>query len=173
MAIKGKGLPYLQSSNCISLPQKPLHFFSKQLQYIGLKHQVMERHQGLICYCIISRSLLYSYIPLPLPANSISAGFIKDRVSYSVMSKPLRPHGLQPSRLLCPWNSPSKNTGVGSLSLLQGIFPTQGSNPDLLHYRQVLYHLSHVQENFKVHLQRHLKQTQSHSSEYLLTPYRS
>ena len=36
-------------------------------------------------------------------------------------------------------NSPSQNTGVGSLSLLQGIFPTQGSNPGLLHYRRILY----------------------------------
>ena len=40
-------------------------------------------------------------------------------------------------------DSPGKNTGVGSLSLLQGIFPTQGSNPDLLHCRQILYCLSH------------------------------
>ena len=42
-----------------------------------------------------------------------------------------------------PWNSPGPNTGVGSLSLLQGIFPTQGSKPGLQHYRQTLYHLSH------------------------------
>ena len=42
-----------------------------------------------------------------------------------------------------PWNSLSQNTGVGSLSLLQGIFPTQGSNPGLLHCRQILYQLSH------------------------------
>ena len=41
------------------------------------------------------------------------------------------------------WNSPGKNTGVGCHSHLQGIFPTQGSNPHLLHYRQILYHLSH------------------------------
>ena len=39
----------------------------------------------------------------------------------------VRPYGLQPARLLCPWNSPGKNTGVGCHSLLQGIFPTQGS----------------------------------------------
>ena len=39
--------------------------------------------------------------------------------------------------------SPGKNTGVGSHSLLQGIFPTQGLNPGLLHGRQILYHLSH------------------------------
>ena len=42
----------------------------------------------------------------------------------SVVSDSLRPHG-------CPWNSPGQNTGVGNLSLLQGIFPTQGSNPGI------------------------------------------
>ena len=42
-----------------------------------------------------------------------------------------------------PWNSPGQNTGVSSLSLLQGIFPTQGSNPGLLHCRWILYQLSH------------------------------
>ena len=41
-----------------------------------------------------------------------------------------------------PWNSPGQNTGVGSLCLLQGIFPTQGSNPDLPHCRQIFYQLS-------------------------------
>ena len=45
----------------------------------------------------------------------------------------MRPHGLQPTRLLCPWDSPGKNTGVGCHALLQGIFQTQGSNPCLLH----------------------------------------
>ncbi|XDC67028.1 hypothetical protein R6Z07M_018210 [Ovis aries] len=43
----------------------------------------------------------------------------------------------------CPWNSPGQNTGVGSLSLLQGIFPTRGLNPCLPHCRQILYQLSH------------------------------
>ena len=56
----------------------------------------------------------------------------------SVMSDSLRPH-----RSYSPWNSPGQNTGVGSLSLLQGIFPTQGSNPGLPHCRQILYQLSH------------------------------
>ena len=41
------------------------------------------------------------------------------------------------------WNSPGQNTGVGSLSLLQGIFPTQGLNPGLLHCRKMLYQLSY------------------------------
>ena len=53
-----------------------------------------------------------------------------------VTSSSLRPFGLQPAKLLCPWNcplnSPGKNTGVGSHFLLQEIIPTQGSNPHLL-----------------------------------------
>ena len=62
-------------------------------------------------------------------------------VSHSVVSNSLWPHGLQSTRLLCPWNSLGKNTGVGSCSLLHEFFPTQGSNLDLLHCRQILYHL--------------------------------
>ena len=50
--------------------------------------------------------------------------------SHSVMSNSFRPHGLY-----SPWDSPGQKTGVGSLSLLQGIFPTQGSNPGLLHWQ--------------------------------------
>ena len=46
-------------------------------------------------------------------------------------------------RLLCPWDSPGKNTGVGCHCLLQEIFLTQGLNPRLLHRRQILYSLSH------------------------------
>ena len=47
-----------------------------------------------------------------------------------------------------PWNSPGQNTGVGSLSLLQGIFSTKGSNPGLPHCRRILYQLSHYLELF-------------------------
>ena len=53
------------------------------------------------------------------------------------------PHGLQLARLFCPLNSLSKNPGVGSHALLQGIFPTQGLSLHLLHCKQILYHLSH------------------------------
>ena len=59
------------------------------------------------------------------------------------MSNSLRPHGLQPTRFLCPWDSPVKNSGVGSHSLLWGIFPTQGLNLCLLQCKQILYPLSH------------------------------
>ena len=58
-------------------------------------------------------------------------------------SRPVVSDSLQPHGLYSPWNSLGQNTGVGSLSLLQGIFPTQGSNPGLLHRRQTLYQLSH------------------------------
>ena len=53
-------------------------------------------------------------------------------LSRSVMSHSMWPHGLQPARLLCPWDSPGKNTGVGCHFLLQGIFTTQGLYPGLL-----------------------------------------
>ena len=55
----------------------------------------------------------------------------------------LATQGLQPTRLLCPWDSPGKNTGVCCHFLLQGIFLNQGSNPGLPHCRQTLYGLSH------------------------------
>ena len=63
--------------------------------------------------------------------------------NHSVMSDSLQHHGLQPARLLCPWDSPGKNTGVGSYSLLEGIFLIQRSNMDLLHCKTILYHLNH------------------------------
>ena len=58
--------------------------------------------------------------------------------SRSVVSNSLGPHGLYN-----PWNPLGQNTGLGSQSLLQGIFPTQELNPGLLHCRQILYQLSH------------------------------
>ena len=61
-------------------------------------------------------------------------------VSCSVVSDSLRPHELQSARLLCPQNSPGKNTGVGCHSLHQGIFPTHSS---LLNYRLILYCLNY------------------------------
>ena len=58
--------------------------------------------------------------------------------SRSVVSDSLQPHGLY-----TPWNSPGENAGVGSFSVLQGIFPTQGLNPGLPHCRKILYQLSY------------------------------
>ena len=64
-------------------------------------------------------------------------------VSHPVISDSLWPHRLWPTRLLYPWNSPGKNTGVGCHSLFYGFFLTQASNPCFLHCRQILYHLRH------------------------------
>ena len=63
--------------------------------------------------------------------EGIFISFLKNYVvcvNHSDVSDSLRPHGLQLTRLLCPWNSPGKNTGVDSHSLLQGNFPTQVSH---------------------------------------------
>ena len=62
----------------------------------------------------------------------------KESKRHSVVPDSLQHHGLYR-----PWNSPGQNTGVGSLSLLQEIFPTQESNPGLPHCRWILYQLSH------------------------------
>ena len=62
--------------------------------------------------------------------------FMKVKVTQSCLT--LQPHGLYSQ-----WNSPGQNTGVGSHSLVQGIFSTQRSNPGLPHFRQIVYKLSH------------------------------
>ena len=64
-------------------------------------------------------------------------------LSHSVVSHSWWSYKLQSARLLCLWDSLGKNTGVGCHALLQRIFPTQGSNPGLPPWRQILYHLSH------------------------------
>ena len=68
----------------------------------------------------------------------IWSDLIHTSVTFTQLSPTLWPQGLHSL-----WNSPGQNTGVGSLSLLQGIFPTRGSNPGLLHCRQILYQLSY------------------------------
>ena len=82
------------------------------------------------------------YSGLENSKNCIVHGVTKSRTRWSnfhfhfhsVASDSLQPHGLY-----SPWNSPGQNTGVGSRSLLQGIFPTQGSNPGLSRCRCILY----------------------------------
>ena len=79
--------------------------------------------------------------PLSLTSPALVGGVSNTsatKVKVAQSSPTLRPHVIY-----SPWNSPDQNIGVGSLSLLQGIFPTQGSNPGLPHCRQILYQLSH------------------------------
>ena len=92
-----------------------------------------------------SQNKLYSQTDLGINPSSVtsyedSGKFINlcESESGSVLSYSFPSHGLYSL-----WNAPGQNTGVGSLSLLQGIFPTQGSNPGLPHYRQILYQLNH------------------------------
>ena len=82
-------------------------------------------------------------IVLEILASTISQdknikGMKIESESQSVVSNSLRPHGLY-----SPWNSLGQNTRVGTLSLLQRIFPTQGSNPGIPYCRPILYQLSH------------------------------
>ena len=79
-----------------------------------------------------------------------------ESVSRSVVSDFWRPHGLQPTRLLCPWNFPGKNIGVGCHALLQGNFLTQGLNLGLLHLRQILYRLSHDNSTYDTYQAYHV-----------------
>ena len=74
------------------------------------------------------------------------------------MSDSLWLHGLNPARLLCPWDSPGKNIGVGCHFLLQGIFPIQGMNPGLPCCRQIFYCMRHqgspgIRLKFNLHIQ--------------------
>ena len=85
-----------------------------------------------MCVCV------YIYIPKYKEIKGNSTSFYLSLAEKIFVSDSLRPHGLY-----SPWNSPGQNTGVGSLSLLQGIFPTQVSNPGLPRCRQILYQLSH------------------------------
>ena len=99
--------------------------------------------------CIHISPLFWISFPFRSPPSTeqsslcSTGGYESGSVSCSVGSDSLQPHGLQPDRLLCPWNSPGKNTGVACHSLLHGIFLTQGSNPGLLQCRWILYCFSH------------------------------
>ena len=94
--------------------------------------------------CSTGQSQRHTGFPLPnIHIPNLLFVFVWVHASCSVMSNSFRPHGLQPARLLCPWNSPGKNTGVDSHRLFQGIFQTQWSNLDLLYWSRILYYLSH------------------------------
>ena len=95
-----------------------------------------------LCFILFSLSSFTSFVRF--------ISICRFRCLVAKLCLTLRPSGLWPTRLLCPWDSPGKNTGVGCHDLLQAFFPTQGSNPCLLSllYRQAysipLCHLTAV-----------------------------
>ena len=104
----------------------------------GTKQQEYVANMNILCFI----SLLNFVYSLTFCISQLSRKFLVPlkfkNESRSVMSDSFQPHGLY-----SPWNSPAQKTGVGSLSLLQGIVPTQGWNPGLPHCRLILYQLSH------------------------------
>ena len=93
-----------------------------------------ETHGRRIDTCIPMAESLYC------PPETITVLLLAMKVKVKSLS---RVQLFRPRGLYSPWNSPGQNTGVGSLSLRQGIFPTQGSNPGLLPCRWIRYQLSH------------------------------
>ena len=93
---------------------------------------------------LLSSVQLLSHLRLfETPRSAACQAFLSITNSRSSLSSSVMSNSLQLHRLYRPWNSPSQNTGVGSLFLLLGIFPTQGSNPGLPHCRQIHYQLSY------------------------------
>ena len=93
--------------------------------------------------CAISGGLpLMVFVPCffwdSLHPNALITSLFGEEVTVPQLCPTLQLHGLY-----SPWNSPGQNTGVGCHFLLQGIFPTQGSNPGLLHCWLILYQVSH------------------------------
>ena len=101
------------------------------VDYHALLQGIFQTKGSNLCFLWL---LHYRWILYPWATGEAQS----ESESCSVLSDSLRHRGLY-----SPWNSPGQHTGMGSLFFLQWIFPTQGSNPDLLHCRQILYQLSH------------------------------
>ena len=102
-----------------------------------------------IYVCVCTQIFMYTgthtsiHICLTHNPEKKTVHYFLSLIDFTKWCLTLRPPGLYSPRLLCPWNSPGKNTRVGCHFLLQGIFLTQESNPGLLHCRLIPYCLSH------------------------------
>ena len=138
--------------------EQPTHSSPSWYTLISSLIQIFSCYHSHLIYQYYINILLYSYVLLLEWNNhedkdgcvffhNIGKSLVlhseNDSFSLSVMSDSSQPHRLRTPWLLCPWDSPDKNTGVGCHALLQGIFLTQGSNLGLLHCWQILYCLSH------------------------------
>ena len=118
------------------LPARIVFCSQARYNFIVLKGSLIKLH--LFQLHLILLLFLFFVDILCAFENSLPEKGKSESESHSVVSDSLWPHGLY-----SPWDFPDQNTGVGSLSLLQEIFPTQGPNPGLLHCRWILYQLSH------------------------------
>ena len=147
-----------KSYSCILHPTVSLCFCSALLNRDEVRQQIDNLYQVLKTTENWQKGILFQYVKMntihlnaPLRERSefpcIHRGCVSssESESHSVVSDSLRPHGLS------PLNYPGKNTAMGRLSLLQGMFPNQGSNPGLPLCRWILYQLSHreVQEYWR------------------------
>ena len=113
-------------------------FLIQQSQKSRKRPQEMDKEDTSLLITHMFESLLAFSLQF-----EVMTKFFVEKWSHSVVSDSLQPHGLQPTRLLCPWDFPGSSPGVDCHFLLQGIFPTQGRNLGLPHCRQMLYCLSH------------------------------
>ena len=101
--------------------------------------EIRQSQKDRYCLRCILLPLTWDSQSSQIPKKNVVTKSVKNESeSFSVVSNSSRPHGLYSS-----WNSPDQNTGVVTLSLFQGIFSTQGSNPDLPHCMWILYQLGH------------------------------
>ena len=112
----------------------PANLFSRLFNAF-INFSIVKIHISSVHICACSLFFVYSDLRRRYPLCCAV-------LSCSVVLDPVTPW-TAPARLLCPWHSPGKNTGVGCHALLQGILPAQGSDPGLLYCSQVLYWLSH------------------------------
>ena len=97
----------------------------------GMGLQVLGGIRLLCLHGLLDEMALFAFFWSPLVCTNFQLTSAS-ACAYAVVSDSLQPRGLKPTRLLCPWDFPDKNTGVGCHFLLQGIFPTQELNRHLL-----------------------------------------
>ena len=104
----------------------------------GVRHVINSPNQTLFFFSTSSLKIFRRRLSQRAQIIVPPTNTLKWSESHSVVSDSLWPH-----RLYSPWNSPGHNIGVGSYSLLQGIFPTEGLDPGLQHCRHILHLPSH------------------------------
>ena len=124
----------------LSFRESPISFHSPAFQAFKAENYIFLKASQL--KILFWNWRLFEFIPdiFVVPKSGKLGPLWRKCVPYVVVQSLSHVRGLWPSRLLHPRDFPGKHTGVGCHFLLQGIFPTQGWNPGLLHCRWILYH---------------------------------